>query len=409
MGTLWPTVADSQSREFEDILFCIRTPRPMFGRACQAAFLVALFLTSLGLGVVESSILHDEHRIEQRSQGVSGVVDVPTYRIGDEWVYETKFDVSQLLAQANVSASLNALTGDTTNRVTDGFSTPPTTTGTRCWPTKSRSAVVSPPATAPILRASPADSTSTTTASTSFVRGIWPPSPAISPSKLRSTLQPRVFGTDPRCRQTFENTYTSAKERYDFPIRNGDQWWMEFEAETTSSGSSDYFDPTSFDSQEDENNSWQVIKNEAPVEDGDSPQYTGCDDAYKIAEWNATGVNLGFNLHCPAVRGSVWNRIVNPAGFTIDWILKTYNPADSNSMNPSSSPGGRNTDTPSAPPQPPRFPTPSSRYPSPIAWQDRQHPHQEHQPATSIRNCGHHSQPNHGQQRTGPSRPQRVR
>ena len=93
----------------------------MFGRACQAAFLVALFLTSMGLGVVESSVLNEEHRIEQRSQGVSGAVDVPTYRIGDEWVYETKFDVSQLLAQANVSASLNALTGDTTNEVTDIF------------------------------------------------------------------------------------------------------------------------------------------------------------------------------------------------------------------------------------------------------------------------------------------------
>ena len=98
---------------------------------------------------------------------------------------------------------------------------------------------------------------------------------------------------------TFDNTYTPAKERYDFPIRNGDQWWMEFEAKTEVSGTSDYFDPTEFDSQEDENNSWQVIKNEAPTEDGDSPQYTGCDDSYKIAEWNATGVNLGFNLVLP--------------------------------------------------------------------------------------------------------------
>ena len=30
----------------------------------------------------------------------------------------------------------------------------------------------------------------------------------------------------------FNNTYTPAKERHDFPMRNGDQWWMEFEAET---------------------------------------------------------------------------------------------------------------------------------------------------------------------------------
>ena len=91
----------------------------MFGRTCQAAFLVALFLTSLGMGVVESSVNLDETPSQQRSEGVDGVVDVPNYRIGDEWVYETKFDIAQLLAQANVSASLNTLTGDTTNEVTD--------------------------------------------------------------------------------------------------------------------------------------------------------------------------------------------------------------------------------------------------------------------------------------------------
>ena len=91
----------------------------MFGRTCQAAFLVALFLTSLGMGVVESSIHLDETPTQQRSGGANEVVDVPNWRIGDEWVYETQFDVAQLIAQANVSAQLNTLTGDTTNEVTD--------------------------------------------------------------------------------------------------------------------------------------------------------------------------------------------------------------------------------------------------------------------------------------------------
>ena len=43
--------------------------------------------------------------------------------------YETKFDVAQLIAQANVSASLNTLTGDTTYTVTDILFT--TTDGTQ--------------------------------------------------------------------------------------------------------------------------------------------------------------------------------------------------------------------------------------------------------------------------------------
>ena len=32
----------------------------MFGRPCQAVFLIALFTTSLGLGMVESSVRFDE-------------------------------------------------------------------------------------------------------------------------------------------------------------------------------------------------------------------------------------------------------------------------------------------------------------------------------------------------------------
>ena len=315
----------------------------MFGRACQAAFLVALFLTSMGLGVVESSIHLEQTIEERRSQGVSGAVDIPNYRIGDEWVYETKFDVSQLLAQANVSASLNALTGDTVNEVTDIF-----------YATDNNGDTV----LAYEVEISGGFTSGNSGATLEGVSGrlnIDYDGVDILRARDLATIT-SDFTLDVRFRPfnlgfleqtlgivTFDNTYTPAKERYDFPLRNGDQWWMEFEAKTEVSGTSDYFDPTEFDSQEDENNSWQVIKNEAPVEDGASPQYTGCDDSYKIAEWNATGVNLGFNWYCPAVRGSVWNRIVNPAGFTIDWVLKTYTPTDSNSVVASSSPGGRNT------------------------------------------------------------------
>ena len=315
----------------------------MLGRACQAAFLVALFVLSTGLGVVESSILHEQTPAEQRTQGVNGVVDVPTYRVGDKWVYETKFDVAQLLVQANVSASLNTLTGDTVNEVTDIF-----------YETDTNGDTV----LAYEIEISGSFTSGNSGATLEGVTGrlnIDYDGIDILRARDLATIT-SDFTLDVRFRPfnlgifeqtlgivTFDNTYTPAKERYDFPIRNGDQWWMEFEAKTEVSGTSDYFDPTEFDSQEDENNSWQVIKNEAPTEDGDSPQYTGCDDSYKIAEWNATGVNLGFNWYCPAVRGSAWNRIVNPAGFTIDWILKTYNPADSNSVDPASSPGGRNT------------------------------------------------------------------
>lgn len=314
----------------------------MLGRECQAAFLVALFVFSMGLGFVESSTLEEQAPTE-RTQGTNGVVDVPTHRVGDEWVYETKFDVAQLLAQANVSASLNTLTGDTVNEVTDIF-----------YETDNNGDTV----LAYEIEISGSFTSGNSGATLEGVTGrlnIDYDGIDVLRARDLATIT-SDFTLDVRFRPfnlgfleqtlgivTFDNTYTPAKERHDFPLRTGDQWYMEFEAETEVSGTSDYFDPSEFDSQEDENNSWQVVKNEAPSEDGITPQYTGCDDAYKISEWNATGVNLGFNWYCPAVRGSAWNRIINPAGFTIDWLLKTYDPADSNSVVSSSSPGGRNT------------------------------------------------------------------
>ena len=323
----------------------------MFGRACQATFLVALFITSMGLGVVESSYDLREHAAEQRSQGVDGIVDVPSYRIGDKWVYETKFDVARLIAQANVSASLNTLTGDTTNEVTDiSYTTDTDGTTALVYEVEISGSFTS------------ADSSTNCGATLQGAdgrldieyRGL----DILRTRDLGLITSDFFLGVDfTPCgfgfplgflKQdlgdlTFNNSYAPAKERHDFPARTGDQWYMPFNASTVVTGTSDYFDPTQFDMQEAENNSWQVIKNEAPAEDGDSPQYSGCDNSYKIAEWNATGVNTGFNWYCPAVRGSVWNRIINPAGFTIDWVLKTYSPADSNSVVASSSPGGRNT------------------------------------------------------------------
>ncbi len=310
----------------------------------KAILLVALFVMTSALTMVESSIqLEDGPATSETQSGAIRIVDVPTYRVGDEWVYDTKFDVAQLLAQANVSASLNTLTGDTVNEVTDVFYATDNNGDTvLAYEIEIDGSFSSGNSGATlegvtgrleidyegvdILRARDlATITSDFTLDVNF-------------APLNLGFLSQNLGI-----VTFDNTYTPAKERHDFPLRNGDQWYMPFTAETEVTGSSDYFDPSEFDSEESENNSWQVVKNEAPSEDGDTPQYTGCDDSYKIAEWNETGVNTGFNWYCPAVRGSVWNRIINSAGFTIDWILKTYNPADSNSVVPGSSPGGRNT------------------------------------------------------------------
>ena len=81
--------------------------------------LIFLMLAAPLSGMVSHHTNALSERNVQSAEGWNKEIDVPTWRIGDEWVYETKFDVAQLIAQANVSASLNTLTGDTTYTVED--------------------------------------------------------------------------------------------------------------------------------------------------------------------------------------------------------------------------------------------------------------------------------------------------
>jgi hypothetical protein len=312
--------------------------------AFRAILLGLLFLFASALPLLESSLhLNDDQNVVHTQQGAVGIVDVPSYRINDKWVYETQFDVAQLLAQANVSASLNTLTGDTSNTVTDiVYATDENGDTVLAYEIEISGSFSSGNSGATLEGVTGRldidyDGVDTLRArDLATMNSVFTLDVVFVPFNIGFLSQ--TLGV-----VTFDNTYTPAKERHDFPLRNGDQWYMRFNASTEVTGTSDYFDPSDFDQEVAENNSWQVIKTGAPQEDQQTPQYTGCSDSYKIAEWNETGVSAGFNWYCPAVRGSVWNRISNPAGFTIDWLLKTYNPADSNSVIAGSSPGGRNT------------------------------------------------------------------
>ena len=319
----------------------------MLGRTSQAAFLVALFLTSLGMGVVESSIHLDETPTQQHSEGVNSVVDVPNWRIGDEWVYETQFDVAQLIAQANISASLNTLTGDTVYEVEDIFFITVDGIQTLAYKMKIEGAFTSGNngATLDVPNFGQVSGRLNIDYSGEDIIRVRDLAVINSEFSLDVKFRPLnlgIFETD-LALITFDTYYNPPKEKYDFPVRTGDRWYMPFMSGTSVDGSSDYFDPSEFDTNGAENTSWQVTADGIPTEDGLNIKYGGCDDSYKINEWNATGVSAGFNWYCPEVRFNSWIRISNAAGFTIDWLLKTYTPVDSNNVNPSSSPGGRNT------------------------------------------------------------------
>ena len=307
------------------------------------ALLVLFLLASSSMVhlVQEESKALDDEEIKQSSKQSGSSTDVPDWRIGDKWTYETRFDVAQLLAQANVSASLNTLTGDTVYEIEDIFFITLDGVQTLAYKMKLEGDFSSGNSGATLEGITGRLTIGYTGEDIVRVRDL---AVINSEFELDVDFAPYNFGflSQKLAQISFDTYYDPPKEKYDFPMRTGDQWYMPFMSGTSVSGTSDYFDPTEFDSNGAENTSWQVTKDGIPTEDGLNIKYEGCDDSYKINEWNATGVSAGFNWYCPAVRFNSWIRISNAAGFTIDWLLKDYEPVDSFGVDKRTNPGSRN-------------------------------------------------------------------
>ena len=81
---------------------------------------ILILMTAYGpLSMIDDFEDFEDFEVSFAAKSEANVKDVPTWRIGDSWVYETKFDVAGLIQSANVSASIQTLTGDTTMEVTD--------------------------------------------------------------------------------------------------------------------------------------------------------------------------------------------------------------------------------------------------------------------------------------------------
>ena len=309
------------------------------------AFLVLFLLSfsSLTHVVTHEQLLLEESEVVHQTSGTGSSTDVPSWRIGDKWTYETQFDVAQLIAQANVSASLNTLTGDTVYEVEDIFFITLDGVLTLAYKLKIEGDFTSGNSGATLEGVYGRLNIGYTGEDIIRVRDH---AVINSEFELDVTFAPYNIGlfTQDIGTINFDTYYDPPKERYDFPLRTGDQWYMPFMSGTSVSGSSNYFDPSEFDTNGAENNSWQVTAEGIPTEDGKNILYEGCDDSYKVNEWNATGVNSGFNWYCPAVRFNSWIRISNAAGFTIDWLLKDYEPSDSFGVDKRKNPGDRNVD-----------------------------------------------------------------
>ena len=90
----------------------MNAPRP-----AVCLLLLGIFLSALLSPMVQppaSPTALEDMTTPAQSSGTASVDEVPTWRVGDEWVYATGFDVATLIANSGVSASVSTLSGDTT-------------------------------------------------------------------------------------------------------------------------------------------------------------------------------------------------------------------------------------------------------------------------------------------------------
>ncbi|RJU87023.1 MAG: PKD domain-containing protein [Candidatus Poseidoniales archaeon] len=302
-------------------------------------FILILMTTYGPLSMLDNLELE---QVKHAAKNEESVHDVPDWRIGDKWVYETLFDVAGLIQQANVSASINTLSGDTTMEVVDIRFETIQGTQTLVYELDINGEFTSGNSGATLEGISGRLEIDYEGTDILLARdlSVWS-----SEFFLGVNFAPYNIGflSQNLADITFTTVYEAPREKYDFPLRTGDQWTSTYESGTNVTGTSDYFDPTEFDTPfVEDNTTYQVTADGTPSEDGSSISYSGCSNSYKVNNWNNTGTAGGFEWYCPAVRSFAWYRIVNPAGFQIDWKLKTYSPTDTSGGNPSSSPGIRN-------------------------------------------------------------------
>ena len=189
-----------------------------------ALLVLFLFLFTSMAHVVnnQTSALESVESVEQ-SSSTTRVTDVPSWRIGDKWTYETLFDVAQLIAQANVSASLNTLTGDTIYEIEDIFFINVDGVQTLAYKMKIEGEFSSGNGGATLEGVSGRLDIDYVGEDVIRVRDL---ATINSQFELDVNFAPFNLGFLSQNLATieFDTFYNPPKEKYDFPIRLGDQW-----------------------------------------------------------------------------------------------------------------------------------------------------------------------------------------
>ena len=306
------------------------------GRTVPVALVLLLLLNMVPLS-------HHEHLAEASVQhaiaGDPGVSDVPTWRIGDRWIYAGTFDPTVLVTDTGVDATVGEIQGDTTSEVTgittqnvDNMSVLAYTLRTSANFDKSGVSLEGYTGNVYIQFTQ-----------TEYLR-VSDLSPIRSELDLYIRFVPsgisfleQILGDI-----TITTTYSPVNENYDFPLRMDERWTTTTTSSSQWSGQSDYITPFPPPETDTNTTTWVVTNVGKPTNNvGQTIDYGGCNESYEMTSFNSDGVSEGYRWYCPEVRNYAWLHTADDIGLVIDFKLKRYDPVGSTGVEPYTNPGTR--------------------------------------------------------------------
>ena len=294
--------------------------------------LVALLL----LGIVPIQELELASKSSSTNSN-SGFSEVPTWRVGDKWVYSGLFDAETMIKENGVSASVGEIQGDAEMVVLEILTMQIENQSTLVYKTRmtaefDKNGVDLDGYNGDLF----IDYEFTEFTRVSDLAAI--------KSDLALQIQFKALGfiNIDVADIVLHNTYAPPKEVYDFPMRLGERWFDNYSQETTWSGSSDYISPLPADESGSEQSYFGVTQIGAPInERGQTITYGGCSNSLEVTGWDDTGAEASYRWWCPDIRNHAWLH-EESEGLTLDFRIRTYSPVASTGVDVYSNPGIRN-------------------------------------------------------------------
>ncbi|MFL2963184.1 MAG: CARDB domain-containing protein [Candidatus Thalassarchaeaceae archaeon] len=293
----------------------------MRGAGGKAILLSFLLFSSISVTILnmDNYSLENNLQYETGTSSGSAIIDVQSWQINDNWMYDGYLDVGDFIASSGVSTNIESLYGTLEKTVTEIYISEIDNRSSLTYKLESvgtygannvnldgqNGDITVEMLTIEIIRASDmAVFSQSATVDIDFCADVLWFCIDIDVAELNVT-----------------NSYSPALEGLDFPLSVGETWNADYHQETEYSGESNYVDIPE-DSEDDNSSSWSVVS-----QGFSGVSYSGCSQSYNITTYNSDGEESGYRWYCPAIKGDIKSSFIESIGFVAVHELTAYQPS----------------------------------------------------------------------------------